>query len=115
AADASALEILERIGANEDNSDLDLSDSEDSLDGAGKRMSSATGILDEEEQDCHYDSDTDGDDGGVSNSVMLSRKKGGLGSKSTHPCFPSYPRYRVLYGRRKRWLVLKSVLRKIHG
>ncbi|KAL3189658.1 hypothetical protein MRX96_021128 [Rhipicephalus microplus] len=73
AADASALKILERIGANGDNSDLDLSDSEDSPDGA-EANEQCDGILEEEEQDCHYDSDTDGDDC-VSNSVMPSREK----------------------------------------
>ncbi|KAH7973889.1 hypothetical protein HPB49_006414 [Dermacentor silvarum] len=76
AADASALEILERIAANGDNSDLDLSDSEDSADGA-EANEQCDGILDEEEQDCHYDSDTDVDDGddGVSNPVMHSRER----------------------------------------
>ncbi|KAH8027470.1 hypothetical protein HPB51_006060 [Rhipicephalus microplus] len=76
AADASALEILERIGANGDDSDLDLPDSEDSPDGA-EANEQCDGILDEEEQDCHYDSDTDVDDGddGVSNPVMPSRER----------------------------------------
>ncbi|KAL3190900.1 hypothetical protein MRX96_019146 [Rhipicephalus microplus] len=76
ASDASSLEILERIGANGDNSDLDLSDSEDSPDGA-EANEQCDGIVDEEEQDCHYDSDTDVDDGddGVSNPVMPSRKR----------------------------------------
>ncbi|KAL3220075.1 hypothetical protein MRX96_030088 [Rhipicephalus microplus] len=76
AADASALEILERIGANGDNSDLDLSDSENSPDGA-EANEQCDGILDEKEQDCHYDSDTDVDDGddGVSNPVMPSRER----------------------------------------
>lgn len=55
---------------------MDLSDSEDSPDDA-EANEQCDGILDEEEQDCHYDSDTDVDDGddGVSNPVMPSRER----------------------------------------
>ncbi|KAL3171797.1 hypothetical protein MRX96_001439 [Rhipicephalus microplus] len=75
AADASALEILENIAANGDNSNLDLSDPEDTPDGAEKNEQCDEEL--DEEKDCHYDSDTDVDDGddGVSNPVMPSYER----------------------------------------
>ncbi|KAH6945721.1 hypothetical protein HPB50_009704 [Hyalomma asiaticum] len=69
ATDASALAILEKIAANGDNSDLDLSDSEDPPDGE-EANEQCDEIRDEvEEEDCQYDSDKDVGDGddGVSN------------------------------------------------
>ncbi|KAH6920352.1 hypothetical protein HPB50_028660 [Hyalomma asiaticum] len=77
AADASALAILEKIAANGDNSDLDLSDSEDPPDGE-EANEQCDEIRDEvEEEDCQYDSDTDVGDGddGVSDPATPRRER----------------------------------------